>query len=372
MNQVIVVGGGLIGMMTAYKLAEAGCSVRLLEKSSLGQEASWAGGGIISPLYPWRYPEEVSLLSQYSQQHYQAFCQGLYQLTNIDPQWIHSGMLVVDAHDEWSQARQWAVNVDMSHQQLSSFAEVNRLEPRLNPLIDQAFWLPDIAQLRNPRMVKALVAALSGHDKVTVCQHTNVTGIDIHNDKVRGVKVEGQTFSADQVVICQGAWSAELLPFSRLSGKVVPVQGQMLLFKAQTNALKRIVLSQQGYLIPRRDGRIVCGSTLEFVGFDKQVTNQAREQLQAVAYELAPFLRDCPIEHQWAGLRPGSPNGIPYIGLHPDIEGLSINAGHYRNGVVTGLASVQLLVDHLLQQDSFMDIQRFELALERPPSREFK
>jgi len=145
-----------------------------------------------------------------------------------------------------------------------------------------------------------------------------------------------------------------------------------LLFKAEPNDWQRIVLSQQGYLIPRRDGCIVCGSTLEFVGFGKRVTGQAREQLQAVAYQLAPFLQDCDIEHQWAGLRPGSPNGIPYIGAHPDINGLFINAGHYRNGVVTGLASVQLLVDHMQQRDSFMDIQRFNLAIERPPSQEFQ
>lgn len=369
-DKVVIIGGGLIGMLTAKMLVEENYHVVLLEKNELGKESSWAGGGIISPLHAWRYPEEISLLSRYSQLHYERLCLDLAKATDIDPEWTQSGLLVVGAEEEWQHASQWAKDYEINLQALTNQSDLKVLEPELNPSIEKGLWLPDIAQLRNPRMMKALYKYLVSNSSIDIHIHTEVLDVTQSSHGL-SIKTNKSDYQAEKVVVCQGAWSGLLPP---LQNKIViePVRGQMIIVKADPDALKHMVLTQAGYLIPRRDGHIVCGSTLEFTGFEKETTQQARESLYDVAVKLAPFLKDRHIEYHWCGLRPGSPNGIPYIGEHPEISGLYVNAGHYRNGVVTGLASVQLLVDNLQQRSSFMDIGRFSFGVERKPSTEFQ
>jgi len=129
------------------------------------------------------------------------------------------------------------------------------------------------------------------------------------------------------------------------------VAGQMVMFKTIPNLLSRIVLSNGYYVIPRQDGRVLAGSTMEETGFNKAITEDARQELTTIAIEIIPELKNYPIEEHWAGLRPGSPSGIPYIGEHPYIKGLFLNAGHFRNGVVMSLGSAKLLADLLFEID---------------------
>jgi glycine oxidase len=135
----------------------------------------------------------------------------------------------------------------------------------------------------------------------------------------------------------------------------------MVLFKSSPEVLKHIVLDQGRYLIPRRDGRILMGSTVERVGFDKRTTKAAREELVAAAIARVPALKYAELERHWAGLRPGSPDGIPYIGPHPEVGGLFVNTGHYRNGVVMGLASAQLAANLMLDQPPVVDPEPYLL-----------
>ncbi|MDH5594537.1 MAG: FAD-dependent oxidoreductase, partial [Gammaproteobacteria bacterium] len=127
--------------------------------------------------------------------------------------------------------------------------------------------------------------------------------------------------------------------------RVEPVRGQMLIFKASPDLLPTMVLNHGKYLIPRKDGHILIGSTLEYVGFQKDTTPAAFDELKLAACDMLPELAKTPIEKHWSGLRPGSPEGIPYIGPHPEVTGLFVNTGHFRNGVVLGLASASLLAD---------------------------
>jgi glycine oxidase len=371
-DSVIIIGGGVIGLLSAWQLSEAGYTVQLLEKSNCGQESSWAGGGIISPLFSWRYPDEVNELARYSQQHYQALCQTLMDNTGIDPEWTASGLLMPNLSlDNNLPAQTWLQHYQYRYDDLSDATALQQLEPAINAAFEQGLYLPDMAQLRNPRLLKALYAQLQQQNNVQIHTQTTVQTILQQKGKVTGVVANQGNFNADTVISCQGAWGGTFDAFQPLAINIKPVRGQMLLFKAQPKTLKHMILLDDGYLIPRRDGRIVCGSTLEFVGFDKQTTAEAQQQLSDVAYHILPALRDYPLEHHWAGLRPGSPNGLPYIGEHPDIQGLYLNAGHYRNGIVTGLAAVTLLVDHLLQRPSFMSLDAFALQLERLSSEEY-
>lgn len=371
-DSVIIIGGGVIGLLSAWQLSEAGYTVQLLEKSNCGQESSWAGGGIISPLFPWRYPDEVNELARYSQQHYQVLCQTLMDNTGIDPEWTASGLLMPNLSlDNNLPAQTWLQHYQYRYNDLSDATALQQLEPAINVAFEQGLYLPDMAQLRNPRLLKALYAQLQQQSNVQIHTQTTVQTISQQKGNVTGVVTNQGNFNADTVISCQGAWGGTFDVFQPLAINIKPVRGQMLLFKAQPKTLKHMILLDDGYLIPRRDGRIVCGSTLEFVGFDKQTTAEAQQQLSDVAYHILPALRDYPLEHHWAGLRPGSPNGLPYIGEHPDIQGLYLNAGHYRNGIVTGLAAVTLLVDHLLQRPSFMSFDAFALQRERLSSEEY-
>jgi glycine oxidase len=342
MSDCIVVGGGLIGMLTARFLHDAGLTVTVLERGETGREASWAGGGILSPLYPWRYPDPVTVLARHTQDAYPDFAAALFSETGVDPEWTRSGMLVLDT-GEAPAARAWA---DRHHMLLEPLEgeSVQACEPALGPGPETGLWLPAVAQVRNPRLVRAVRESLVARG-IAIREQTPVDGLCRDRNGVTGVRTPAGELHAPRVVIAGGAWSAGLVPEGGPGLPVVPVRGQMILFRAEPGLMQRIVLSSGRYLIPRRDGRILMGSTLEYVGFRKETTGAARDELREAAMTLVPALADVPVEHHWSGLRPGSPTGVPYIGEHPGWPGLFVNAGHFRNGVVLSLASCRLVAE---------------------------
>ncbi len=345
MNRFIIVGGGVIGMLTALELVRAGQAVTLFERADTGRESSWAGGGIVSPLFPWRYLDSVTRLASWSQAAYPDFCSQLFQDTGIDPQYTECGLILV-APDEIVQAQQWARQHRRVLQAIDR-AEFGRLEPRAADPADQAIWMPQVGQVRNPRMVRALRRRLQ---QLGVEIRTGVTikGLLCRGDQCDGVRSADGVHHADAVIVCAGAWSGDLLGELPSPPAIHPVRGQMLLFRAEPGTVSRMVLEANRYVIPRRDGRTLFGSTIEEAGFDKQTTVAAREELYRIATTRFPVLGECEVEAHWAGLRPSSPAGVPYIGRHPRIDRLFINAGHFRNGIVLGPASARLAADLVL------------------------
>ncbi|WP_372877554.1 NAD(P)/FAD-dependent oxidoreductase, partial [Pseudomonas sp.] len=219
----------------------------------------------------------------------------------------------------------------------------------------QALHMSDVANVRNPRLVKALRASLAQMPNVTLHEQCAVTGFIREGERICGVHTSAGEMRGDRVVVAAGAWSGELLRSLGLELPVEPVKGQMILYKCAEDFLSSIVLANGRYAIPRRDGHILIGSTLEHVGFDKTPTEEALASLKASAVGLLPALADAePVGH-WAGLRPGSPHGIPFIGPVPGHDGLWLNCGHFRNGLVLAPASCQLLTDLLLGQAPIID-----------------
>lgn len=341
----IVVGGGLIGMLCARELAVSGMSVLLCERRNTGREASWAGGGILSPLYPWRYPASVTALSQWSQLNYHELSNALMEESGIDPEWTLSGLMILDNNNESNAVIDWA-------QQSNATLEIVRsdaLEPSIGIGNIDTVWMPQVAQIRNPRLVKALRGSIQVHG-VTVSEDDEVMDILHQHGVVQGVRTKHKKIYSDNVVVAAGAWSAKLVENIGLFLSLQPVRGQMIVLRSDTNKLRKVVLFNDRYVIPRRDGRVLVGSTLEYVGFDKSTTQQAKENLMNSAVALLPVLDKYELEHHWAGLRPGTVDGVPYIGNHPEIKGLFVNAGHFRNGVVLGPASCRLLADLVLSR----------------------
>lgn len=358
---VIVVGGGLIGMLSARELRQAGLSVAVIERNEVARESSWAGGGILSPLYPWRYPDSVTALARSSQKVYPALLNSIEQESGIDPQLQHSGLLILDT-DEREQAQNWARKWDVSLEYLETAAKLHTIEAGLAPSHEEGLWLPDVGQVRNPRLAQSLKKSIIKQG-VKLFESSPVEHLIIEGSAVQGVQVAAGSLYGQNVVIAGGAWSAGLLAETGVELPVKPIRGQMILFKAEPGIVSRIVLSQDRYVIPRRDGRILVGSTLEDVGFEKQTTEEARSELYSEAIRLIPALEQYPIEHHWAGLRPATPEGIPYICSHPHISGLFINTGHYRNGVVLGPASCRLLRNLLLAEACDIDPAPYAISL---------
>ena len=354
MIDFIVVGGGLSGMLVARELSAGGARVSLLERGELGKEASWAGGGILSPLYPWRYSDAVMALSRWSQAVYPRFAADITQETGIDPEWESSGLLILEP-GEMENAIQWAQHWNVAIEKIPN-GKLNELEPGLAPHSGAGgLLLPEVAQIRNPRLLKALARSLQVRG-VEIKTHTEVFEFVEHGDEVIGVRTKDKVMYAAGIVVTAGAWTAPLLHSREgLEKRIEPVRGQMLLFKAEPGQVQHIVLKGDHYLVPRRDGRVLAGSTLEYVGFDKSTTHRAYDELYAAAIELIPNLAQFQVELHWAGLRPGSPQGIPLIGRHPRLRGLYINAGHFRNGVVTGPASARLLADIIFERKPCID-----------------
>lgn len=364
--QALVIGAGIVGLLQARALAQQGLTVTLIDKGLCGREASWAGGGIVSPLYPWRYSPAVTALASWSQAYYPNLVQSLEADSGVDAELSRHGLLMLSVDDEdealqWGGSSGWVQPVDKE--------ALYRLEPTLREGFAGALWMPQVASVRNPRLLRALRAYVASEKRITLLEECSAHQLLLSQGAVRGVQTSKGTLLADQVILTAGAWTAGVLESAGVTLPITPVRGQMILFAAQPGTVKRVVMRDGKYLIPRRDGRVLAGSTLEHTGFDKSTTDLARNTLTDMAIDLYPELADAPVEAHWAGLRPAAADAIPFIGPVPGMDGLWINAGHYRNGLVLAPASVQLLTSLLLGEAPPLDPAPYGLERALTPCR---
>ncbi|MBU1689589.1 MAG: FAD-dependent oxidoreductase [Gammaproteobacteria bacterium] len=337
---ILIVGGGVIGLASALELARGGATVTVMDRGECGCESSWAGGGILSPLLPWDYLPAVIDLTQLSGRLFPEWVERIADLSGIDPEYRVSGMRVMSLFDA-ERAVQWCASHNV------------RLE-----MDGDVLWLPDVAQVRNPRLIKALRLALERMG-VRIVEQAEVIGIVSTDDRVERLDTTAGSFTAEHYVVAAGAWSKTLLGKQGVQLDIKPVRGQMLLYRAQPGMLQHIILQNGTYLIPRDDGHILVGSTLEDVGFDKATTEEARVALHARALGMLPQLAQAEFIKHWAGLRPAAPDNVPTIARHPQLENLYLNSGHFRYGVTMAPASAQILANRLFNRDQPLDISNY-------------
>ena len=360
-SSVVILGAGISGLSTALILLKRGYTVALLERGAAGGESSWAGGGILSPLLPWAYGEAVAVLALRSMAGYADWVADIERHSGRDAEFWRCGMLALDV-DAPDQALAWCAAHGMSAQR--GCPQTVSLPPGLSARTP--VWLPGVAQVRNPRLVAALRAAvvqLGG----TLHELRPATGVRAEGGRVTAVQTATGILPADQVVLASGAWAGTGLTGLAAVPHIRPVRGQMLLFKLAPCVLETIVYCDGLYLIPRRDGHVLAGSTLEDAGFDKSTDAATRQRLHADAAALLPVLAAIqPVQH-WAGLRPGSPDNIPVIDRHPDFDNVFVNTGHYRYGVTMAPAAAELLADLMEGRTPSVDAApyRWQAALER-------
>jgi glycine oxidase len=357
-TDITLIGGGIMGLLTAREFYKAGATVTVIDKGFLGQESSWAGGGILLPLYPWRQKPAITHLVKQSMGLYPALASELLEETGIDPEWNPCGLLITQNPDITA-AMDWC-----NHSKIAFEEAENRLGG-LNTTPNHPLWLPTIAQIRNPRLIRSLKQDLL-QKGVRLLENCQLNAINIDNNRVNSVDTSLGNLPINQLIISAGAWTSELMArfFPTIRDKkpqISPVKGQMLLFAAKPDTLPTMVLDGGHYLIPRLDGHILAGSTVETDTFDKSTTPEAKAQISNFALNLLPALKDYPLVKHWAGIRPGTHNGVPYVDKHPEISNLSINAGHFRNGLAMAPASAQLMADLILDRMPCVDPEPYSL-----------
>lgn len=360
-QSVIIIGAGIIGLMSALELLQQGYRVKIFDQAEAAKGASWAGGGILSPMYPWKYDPAVNLLAQHGKRLYKAWNQKLLPISQIDFEIEEVGLLIFD-QDQYEQGLNYHQQFSEPDQfsELLTQQQLQRINPKVAENIESALYFPHLANIRNPRLTQSIVKYLTQHAQVEIYPHTAIKTIHQNDRAVFAVEDQyGKKHQADHYVLASGAWSKPLLSQLAVEFEVSPVQGQMVLYKTPAKWLPTLCMNDTMYLIPRRDGHIVCGSSMRQCGFDTTVDATIAENIVDTVARLVPEIVDFPIVKQWAGLRPSSPNGVPRIGKVPHLQNMWLNVGHYRNGLVMAPASAQLLVQQMQDQPTLTDPKLF-------------
>ena len=369
MKDVLIIGGGIIGLTTALELQQRGLAVTLLEKGRAGDGATGAAGGILSPLCPWRCDPTMMAMFTLSLSRYRQLLDGLE--TQSEPVClIASGLLYLPRDRNsaevmcltvWAEAQGWRFSA------LDAGA-LMREEPTLDG--NTGFLFPDVCQVET-RVLLGALAHTARRRGISIHENCTVYSIAAEKKHATGAHTDTGFIAADIVVACAGAWTASLLPAPFWRPEIRPVRGQIIEYAAPAGLLRHIVSygTQEEtamYLIPRPDGRILVGSTLEDCGFDDSITETARTRLTEFAARVLPTLPQYPISSQWAGLRPAASRTMPFIGAHPEIDRLFINSGHHRNGIALAPASALLTAQLICEETTAMDMKAFELTPGKP------
>jgi glycine oxidase len=356
---VLILGGGVIGLSTAWYLAQEGVRVTVVEKDDIGRQASWAGAGILPPTDLRLARSPIELLRAHSGLLYPDLSAQLRAATGIDNGFIVCGGIelpVDDAHE--LPTEEW-------HQDGIAFERLTRdglhhHAPELSSRYTHGVWLPGVAQVRNPWHLRALQAGCVKCG-VMLQPHWPVERLVVERQRVIAVEGSAGRLSAGHFLITAGAWSSQLLKQVNGSPDIRPIRGQIALFHTGKAGMRPILMQGKRYLVPRTDGRVLAGSTEEEVGFEAQPTGGGIAELLAFAFDLVPSLAEAVLEKTWAGLRPGSPDGWPYLGNVPGVENLHVAAGHFRAGLQLSPATGRVMAQHILGQATLVPLEAFRL-----------
>jgi glycine oxidase len=360
-SDVIVAGAGVVGLAAARALAAEGARVLVIERRRVGAEASSAAAGMIAP-QAFDPASPLLGLALRARDHHLRLAGELEEETGIAVDLSRLGRLEVffdaagQAALERSLEAQRARGLDA---EVLSAADLRECEPNVNPEARGAAYFAGDRRVDNVRLTRALAASavLRG---ATLLTGRPVTGLLVEGGRVAGVRAGAETLRAPVVINASGAW-ASLLAGDPQPPPVEPVRGQIVAFDMAPALLRHVVASGHGYLVPRGDGRVLAGSTIEKAGFDKSVTAGGVRAILDIALRIAPALADVRIADAWAGLRPGTPDGLPVIG-EGALRGLVHACGLFRDGILLGPLVGELAAGLALGRAPSADLGAFSLA----------
>lgn len=359
-EEVVIVGAGVMGCALAWELAQRGVRVTVLERSIPGAEASSAAGGILGAQAEPHGDGPLLSLALASRALWADWSAALVEASGVQVGFRRSGLMKV-ALDEaelavLAEVEGWQRAAGLGLARLDG-AQARALEPLLSEAVQAALLFEEDGVV-DAQLLPPALAAAAERAGARLVHGGEVTGLVVEGERVVGVRTRALTLRADRVVLCAGAWT-DRVPGGVPLPPVEPVRGQMAVVQGRAGALSRVVFGAGGYLVPRADGRVLVGSTMERVGFDRTVTVAATAHLCGVVTRLAPALAQAPLGPQWAGLRPATPDGLPVIGPCGP-EGLYVLSGHFRNGVLLAPISARLMAEVLLGEAPSVDLSPYD------------
>jgi glycine oxidase len=372
MDDCLIIGGGVIGLSLAYTLADGGWRVRVVDRSQPGREASWAAAGLIPPPPNPPNPTPLERLTALSCSLYPELSAKLRAETGIDNGYSRCGGInLADKSLATGLATTAAEfrRVRATVEDLSPEAVVN-LEPALHKAfaagqIDSAILLPEESQFRNPRHLHALEAACRSRG-VEISADTEVEDFELAGGQIQAARTKNGLLAAKRFCITSGTWSGRLLERLGSRPTIKPIRGQIVLLKSKEPLLRRVVYIGPHYFVPRADGRTLVGSTVEDVGFDCRATPEGVRELLDFALHWLPQLQAAEVERSWAGLRPGSVDGAPYLGSIPGLKNAFIAAGHFRSGLILAPATALVMAQLMRGEKPAVDLEPFRVDREGP------
>lgn len=350
-SRVLIVGGGVIGLAIARELNRKGVkSVTLIERGVCGEESSWAAAGMLGPQAEADEDGQFFDMTLASRDLYPEFAAELEAETGIDVELDRRGTLYLAFTDEdvrHLRARfEWQSRAGQPIEVLSA-EDARRAEPFASPDVREALFFPSDWQIDNRKLLAALgrYAELNG---IKIVENTPVERLIVEENRVVGVTTATGEIRADVCILATGAWTSLIkLGEAEFPVKVEPVRGQIIVFNTAKRLFDHVIYTRRGYIVPRADGRILAGSTSEFVGFEKATTEAAAVALREVASEIAPSVANLAIDDQWSGLRPHAADGLPVLGSISGIAGLTIATAHYRNGILLAPLTARMVAAKL-------------------------
>ncbi|WP_417378805.1 glycine oxidase ThiO [Gimesia sp.] len=360
MMDVNIIGGGVIGLSIAYELVNQGLTVAVFDRQQFGQEASWAGAGMLPPANIECVTTPAGQLRAASQPLWPAWSRRLQEESGIDNGYLICGGLHLSLSED---VADWQSYVEDWHKTGTVVEELDSVSlreraPFLSEQIQAGFYLPEMGQVRNPRHMKALLSACA-HQGVVMHAGAPVVGFETQGEKISGIQTPSGVHRAGQTVIAGGAWTPEVLSRLGLQCELVPVQGQIVLLSMKHLPFRQVIESGRRYLVPRSDGKILIGSTEKHAGFNKENTAEGVAGLIAFAQSVVPGLKDATFERAWAGLRPKSIDGLPYLGRVDGYQNLIMAAGHYRDGLQLSPITAKLIRQLICEEELSISLEPF-------------
>jgi len=349
---VVIIGGGVIGLAIARGLALRGVrEVCLIERGTLGAEASFAAAGMLLPQVEADAEDDFFKLACRSRDLYPSFADALHEETGVDVELDTAGTLYLALnehdHEEIEKRYRWQTRAGLAVELLNS-AESRELEPCISESAFGALRFSNDIQVENRRLLAALANSVSNLG-VEVLTETNVESLVIERSRIKGVQTSRGTIACDSIVVAAGTWSSFLLRSSGCPDPAMqPVRGQMICLESKPQLTRHVIYSPRGYLVPRRDGRLLAGSTSENAGFAKRITAGGISSILQNALEISPAIATLPVVDTWAGLRPRPADGLPVLGACGEIDGLFYATGHYRNGILLAPLTAELITEAIV------------------------
>ncbi len=347
-TDAIVIGGGVIGCSIGYHLAKAGVATTILERGEIGMAASNAASGILSSLFG-NPTDPYTRLVNTSLKMFHELAPELAEASGVDIELVQCGELELAlSEDEAQVLHAAAVEGDWrsSEAQWLDGSAVREMEPMLSDRIPGALFMPEVCRINNQRL-SAAYARAAQHLGATVREHAEVVGLVRSGLRISGVRLHNEELVADHVIIAAGPWSSIIAETLGSHVPVRPVRGVNLNLQPVGRSIGRVVHGGWGLLVPRNDGSIIAGATVEEADYDNRVTAGAVQDIMNMSEILVPSLRDARLNWALAGLRPGSPDDAPMLGAVPGWQGLHVATGHYRSGILLSAITGKLMAEHI-------------------------